>query len=167
MTIIAKFFLLIVVTGGCIGTAFGKAANEKTIAHYSFNLPSGYVLRDISPERTDFNLYEIYRKTNSKVNIRLYFGSAPWFPTYKWDTLPVEEVNGICTKKTFAYREGDGSMEGVLIFTGLSYFGRDQSPYTQIYYYATGVDRRTAESFVRMISSIKVVKPNYWGHKEK
>jgi hypothetical protein len=90
----------------------------------------------------------------------LYFGNAPDFPTFKWKTLPYEEKVGNLTKRTFKYRESDGSIEGVLIFTGLSYGSSTQSPYTQVHYFAEGIDKKTAETVIEIISSLRVVEPH-------
>ena len=158
-TAVACIFLLML-GGGQMNQVFGKEASEKKVNHYSFKLPVGYISKDITPPMMDFELIEIHKAKSHKTKLVLYFGNNPSFPKFKWDTSPMEEKDGNRTRRSFGYRESDGAMEGVLIFTGLSYRGSNQSPYTQIHYFASGVDKNSAGELSGIIASLKVVEPN-------
>jgi hypothetical protein len=130
------------------------------INHYSIHVPSGYVLRDITPQMADFELFEIVNKDDRSDKLSLYFGNFPQFPSYDWKESPTESA-GAGVKKTFYnYRKSDGSLEGVLVFSGLSYRHSAYSPYSRIHYFATAVSSEASDRFLKIIASIEVVKPN-------
>ena len=151
------FFVLI--SGVFMNVAWCDDFSVKKVNHYAINLPSGYELLDITPGMADFELFEIVNKENRSDKMRLYFGNQPDFPSYDWAESPLKSM-GEGVKKTFYdYRESDGALEGVLVFSSLSYRGSNQSPYSKIHYFAKAINCEAGARFLRVISSIKVVRP--------
>jgi hypothetical protein len=152
--------LLAISGGGCMNMAFGKGLSEKKINHYSLQIPHDYRMRDITPPMMDFELYEVHKVGNPKVKFDIYFGNNPSFPKFKWKEESLNSTKDNCSTKVFKYRKSDGAIEGLLSYSGLSYKGSNQSPYTTIHYFASGLSEKEADVLLGIISSIKVVKPN-------
>ena len=130
------------------------------INHYSVHLPSGYVMQDITPQMADFELIEVVNKENPGDKMNLYFGNHPHFPGFDWKEAP-SESEGVGVKKTiYNYRQSDGALEGMLVFSGLSYRGSAHSPYSRIHYFAKAVNGEARDRFLTIIASIEVDEPN-------
>lgn len=162
MSLFAKLLSLIVICVSYMDTSIAATAASKgfLVNHFSIDIPHGYIVKDVTPAMADFQLIEIRLAGRKGHKVSMYFGNAPSSPMYDWiDVTPETELNK-SPLNWHRYRERDGSLEGVRSFTGLSYRGTSQSPYTKIHYFGKGINRRTAKQFEAMVASIKVVRPN-------
>src|SRR5690242_8511645 len=100
--------------------------SEKTIvAHYSFDVPSGYRLK-IASRCEDFDLYALTRRDDKKTLCTLYLGNAPRFPIRKWEGKPVETTERGRTRRSF---RSSNAIEGVITFSGLTYKDTPFTPF--------------------------------------
>jgi hypothetical protein len=130
------------------------------INHYSIHVPTGYVLRDVTPQMADFDLFEITNQEDHSDKLSIYFGNHPHFPVYDWKDPPSESTDAAVRKTVYNYRASDGSLEGMLVFSGLSYRHSAQSPYSRIHYFAKATNSEASERFLKIIASIEVANPN-------
>jgi hypothetical protein len=131
------------------------AGRVQTFNHYAIEIPAGYVVKDVSPPMTDFDLYQLI-DGKGKVKCGLYFGNAPKFPTYKWGSkLPVETRDASRAKKAF---QSSTRMEGVLKFSGLTYKTTPDTPFSMIHFFADGLSTDEIKAFSAMVDSIHVVQ---------
>lgn len=162
MSSFAKFLSLIFICVGYMDTSIAAttASNGFLVNHFSIDIPHGYIVKDVTPAMADFQLIEIRLPGRKGNKMSVYFGNAPSSPQYDWvDVIPETDLDK-SPLNWHRYRERDGSLEGLRSFTGLTYGGTPQSPYTQIHYFGKGINRRTAKQFEDMVTSIKVVRPN-------
>jgi hypothetical protein len=131
------------------------AGTVRTFNHYAIEIPAGYVVKDVSPPRMDFEIYNLV-DGKGKVKCGLYFGNAPQFPMFKWESQsPTESKDANRTKK--AYRSAT-RMEGLLEFSGLTYKGIPATPFSIIHYFADGLSAADAKAVSAMVESIRVVQ---------
>ena len=128
--------------------------------HYSIHLPSGYILQDVTLQMADFELFEVVNKENPSDKMNLYIGNHPHFPGYDWKESSSESTGENVKKTFYNYRQSDGALEGMLVFSGLSYRGSAHSPYSRIHYFAKTVNGEASDRFLKIIASIEVVEPD-------
>lgn len=155
-----RYLLFVLISGAIMGAARCEEFSMEEINHYSIQLLSDYVLVDVTPKMADFELVEVVNKEHPDDKLSIYFGNAPHFPAYDWKESPSESEGEGMRKTTYNYRQRDGAMEGMLVFSGLSYRGSKHSPYSRIHYFANAVNKETSDRFLKVIESIRVVRPN-------
>jgi len=135
------------------------SGTERIIAHYSLVVPDGYTMKDVSPPRMDFSIFEI---KNNKVNahsLKLYLGNSPNFPAYTWNVNEKKGVRGDCVYEYYPYDHLAERLEGLMYFKNLTYRQNSSTPFSRIHYFTDGkVSPEEARVFEKIIDSIKVVK---------
>ena len=155
-----KYFFVALFSGVFMNGARCDDFSVAEINHYSIHVPSSYVLRDITPQMADFELFEVVNKEDRSDKLSIYFGSHPQFPGYDWKEPPSESAGAGVRKTFYNYRESDGSLEGMLVFSGLSYRHSAHSPYSRIHYFAKAANSEASERFLKIIASIEIANPN-------
>jgi hypothetical protein len=128
-----------------------------SVEHFSIEIPPGYEAGEASPPMMDFDLYRVTRRGSKAVACVLYFGNAPNFPQLHWSEKPIETKGDQRITKAHQRR---GAIEGLLKFSGLSYKSQTGSPFTFIHYAGEKLDDVAIKDMLKMIASIKVVRPH-------
>lgn len=152
---IINILCLVFFIGGC------AEANGDTITvvkHYEIRVPKGYILKNVKPPLADFDQVQISSAADASQKFDIYIGNHPSFPIFTWGAdLPGS--GSVLVEKLYSYRESDGAFEGLLIYTNISYNGYE-SPFSRLHYFGKGVRRASAAEFQKIVSSIKIVRPD-------
>ena len=125
--------------------------------HFAIEIPATYVAKNVTPRMADFQLYEVV-SGDGRSRCTLYFGNHPAFPKLKWSNPPIEERHKGVVVKEYGYTPEERRIEGLLRFSGLAYGGTDESPFSMVHYVSENLEPAQAQSFMRMVGSIVVVK---------
>ena len=135
------------------------AAASLILQHYSIEIPAGYEAKDVSPPTMDFALYQVTRRGSKRLACSLYLGNSPNFPELHWSGRKAVETKSDDHTTTAFQRQG--AIEGVMSFSGLTYKEqRSGSPWTSVHYLCHDLDQAGMRDMLRMIASIKVVRPH-------
>ncbi|MFL6710078.1 MAG: hypothetical protein ACJ8HI_17900 [Massilia sp.] len=155
----SRISLSLTILAGILINSSARANDCKLITHYCIKLPAGYSLKNITPPAADFELLELYRSKDRNEKLTVYFGNAPSFPVYDWgNSSPMQKRHEVA-RTWLEYDGKNGAIEGVLNFSGLSYRGSSQSPYSQVHYFGRGLDAESGAQLKAIIVLITVFKP--------
>lgn len=131
---------------------------NRQVAHFLLQIPSSYIVKDLTPQFADFELFEICEQKRETACLKLYFGNFPNFPLLRWNSAP--SVEGASDRQDYPFRTDDGAIEGLLSYRGLTYKNHNGTPYSQIHYFSKGLSKEQAARFLEIANSVKVTRPN-------